>query len=161
RDDRFASAAEVVEVLGQRLAQLQQAAWVPPPAPSPSPAGANANAGLPTSLTLCPSCGASLHVPERMVGGMVHCPECGKPFRVEEGSEEIRVARAVPPPFGPRPAAQKRIPIWIWVAAGCAAVLFLILLGLVSYTAERRDSYHAASKVPPKPVPPTKMPAAE
>ena len=102
--DRFQSAAEVVEVLGQHLAQLQHAAWVPPPR-SLSPAGANA--GLPTSVTICPSCGASLHVSETMVGSLVHCAECGKPFHVEEGSEVIQVARAVPPPFGPRWRARR------------------------------------------------------
>src|SRR5207237_400556 len=58
--DRYQSAAEVVEVLGGHLGQLQHPAWVPPPA-----AASAAPAGLPTSLTICPACGASLHVPER------------------------------------------------------------------------------------------------
>src|SRR5205807_2496405 len=59
--ERYQSAADVVDVLGQQLAQLQHAAWVPPPRLA-VPAGANApEAGLPTSLTICPSCGANLH----------------------------------------------------------------------------------------------------
>ena len=49
----------VVEVLGRHLAQLQNRAWVPPPA-----ADSAKPAGLPTSVTICPSCGASLHVPD-------------------------------------------------------------------------------------------------
>src|SRR5262249_19821651 len=56
--DRYQSAGEVVEALGKHLAQLQHAAWVPPPPPSPAPPGPNAD--LPTSLTICPSCGTSL-----------------------------------------------------------------------------------------------------
>ncbi|HTU89438.1 MAG TPA: protein kinase [Gemmataceae bacterium] len=87
--ERFQSATEVEEVLGRHLAGLQHAAWVPPPR-SPAPA---AVPDLPTSVTICPSCGASLHVPERMVGGVVHCYECGKPLHVEDGSEVIQVAR--------------------------------------------------------------------
>ena len=81
---------------------------------------------MPTSLTICPSCGASLHVPEKMVGSVVHCAECGKPFHVEEGSS-IQVARAVPPPFGPRPRPRRQVPAWVWIVAGCAALLLLWL----------------------------------
>jgi serine/threonine protein kinase len=118
--ERYPSAAEVVEVLGQELAKLQHADWVPPPRPPAPPAP-----GLPTSVTICPSCGASLHVPERMVGSVVHCAECGKPFHVEEGSS-IQVARAVPPPFGPR-HHRRKVPRWVWIAGGCAALLLLFL----------------------------------
>jgi serine/threonine protein kinase len=126
--ERYQSAAEVVEVFGQHLAALQHAAWVPPPAPSPQPPGGNAQTpGLLTSLTVCPSCGAHLHVPERMVGSLVHCAECGKPFRVEEGSEEIRVARAVPPPFGPQARVKMKLPVWARVLIGCAALLLLFV----------------------------------
>jgi serine/threonine-protein kinase len=137
--ERYQSANEVVEQLGQHLAQLQHAAWVPPPR-SPAPAGA-AEPGLPTSLTICPSCGANLQVPEKMVGSIVHCAECGKPFHVEEGSEVIQVARAVPPPFGPRPRARRRIPRWVWIVGGCAALLLLFIIcgGFVSYSAARRS----------------------
>jgi hypothetical protein len=128
--DRFQSAGEVVEVLGRHLGQLQHPAWVPP-----APASADA-AGLPTSVTICPSCGASLHVPERMVGSVVHCGECGEPFPVEEGSEEILVARAVPSPFGRRARAKTMLPAWACVVGGCAALLFILVpLALLSLPA--------------------------
>src|SRR6185437_1215682 len=120
--ERFQSAGEVVEVLGRNLAQLQHAAWLPPPA------AANADAGLPTSLTICPSCGANLHVPERMVGSLVHCAECGKPFHVEEGSELLQVARAGPPPFRPHCRARTKLRRCLWIAIGCAALLILLFL---------------------------------
>ena len=121
--DRYQSAGEVVEALGKHLAQLQHAAWVPPPPPSPAPPGPNAD--LPTSLTICPSCGTSLYVPEEMVGGIVHCAECGKPFQAEDGSEVIQVARAVKPPFGPAPRPRRRFRRWVWIVGGCAAAFFV------------------------------------
>jgi hypothetical protein len=159
--ERYPSAAEVVEVLGQQLAQLEHKDWVPPARP-PAPAGANGStAGLPTSLTLCPSCGASLHVPERMVGTVVHCAECGKPFHVEEGSS-IQVARAVPPPFGPRPRPRRKVPVWVRIAAGCAILLLLWLM--IAVRAERKHAVApqaafqhqtGSSKAPPPtPAPP-------
>jgi hypothetical protein len=126
--DRFQSAGEVVEVLGRRLAELQHGGWIPPATPAPTPD----TAGLPTSITICPSCGASLHVPERMVGGTVHCAECGKPFRVEDTSEEIVVARAVPSPFGRRAAAKKKGRAWVWALGVGVALLppLLVIAGL-------------------------------
>jgi serine/threonine-protein kinase len=133
---RYQSAGDVAEVLGRHLAELQQASYVPPPLPAPPPAGAAAEPnGLLTSLTICPSCGAELHVPERMVGGTVHCPECGQPFRVEQGSEEIQVARALKPaPLAPsRPGnrfpRRSRFPI---VAAVFLGLMFLTCLGVFS-----------------------------
>jgi hypothetical protein len=129
--DRFQSASEVVEVLGRHLAQLQNGAWVPPPRAA-SPA-----ADLPTSVTLCPSCGASLHVPERMVGTTVHCGACGKPFRAEGVSEEIRVARPVPSPFGrPRQSLPKAL-VWalyliLFLFAGGALLGILVLIAYMS-----------------------------
>jgi hypothetical protein len=90
--DRFQSAAEVAEVLGRHLLERH---GVPAPLPAAT--------GLPTSVTVCPGCGAGLHVPETMVGKTVHCGECGRPFRVDEGSEEMLVALPVRGPFG-RPA---------------------------------------------------------
>ncbi|MGH7174195.1 MAG: protein kinase domain-containing protein, partial [Gemmataceae bacterium] len=153
--ERFASAAEIEEVLGKHLAQLQHAAWVPPPRP-PAPAGTNSDvAGLPTSLTICPSCGASLHVPERMVGSLVHCSECGKPFQVEEGSEVMQVARPARWPFGHWP--DRRFAWWgrhlagrcrgrwrlrgcLGIVAGCALLLFFFLFFVLvmSHTASKR-----------------------
>jgi hypothetical protein len=150
---RYGSAAEVVEVLGQHLAQMQHAPWVPA-ARSPTPAGANVEAGLPSSVTICPSCGASLHVPEQMVGNVVHCAECGKPFHVEEGSKVIQVARAVQsrglPPLRRlrevRARHLRRIPRWVWIAAGCAALLLIFLL-LSLQTARQARMAEAAARM--------------
>ena len=122
--ERFQSAAEVVEVLGQQLAQLQNAPWVPP-ARSPAPAE------LPTSATICPSCGAYLRVPERMVGSIVHCAECAKPFRVEEGSEVMQVARAMSWPFRRRSRPRRRPFGCVGLVVG--GVLLTILLIFLSY----------------------------
>jgi hypothetical protein len=153
--ERYQSAGEVVEVLGQQLAKLQHGAWVPPAASNAPPAG------LPTSVTICPSCGASLHVPESMVGTLVHCAECGKPFQVEEGSEVIQVARPVPSPFGPRARVRKRIPAWVWIVGGCAVLFgcFLLCAGLYS----SRQSKMPAMIPPKPPTPPqaTTAPARE
>jgi serine/threonine-protein kinase len=150
--ERFSSAADVVDVLGQHLAQLQHAAWVPP-ARSPAPAGTEA--GLPTSVTICPSCGASLHVPERMVGTLVHCAECGKPFHVEEGSEVIQVARPVRwplQPHKPRWRLRGKLPRWVRFPVGCAIllmapILFFIVV-FVSYQSAQQSAppVTAASK---------------
>jgi serine/threonine-protein kinase len=127
-EERFQSAAEVVEVLAQHLAPLQHAGWEPPPQPAtPRAAPAPPVAGLPTSLTLCPACGASLHVPERMVGGLVHCGECGKPFRVEDTSEVMQVARPVPPPFARRPRGKGRPQAWFIILFLCVLGLFLFI----------------------------------
>jgi hypothetical protein len=132
--ERYQSAAEVVEVLGQLLAQFQHAGWVPPARPCIPPA--EAAGGLPTSVTICPSCGASLDVPERMMGTIVHCANCGRPFRVEEGSS-IQVARAVPPPFGPR-HRRRKVHRWVSVAAACAALLLLVVFLFINLAAERQ-----------------------
>jgi hypothetical protein len=122
--DRYQSADEVAEVLGRHLAELQGGA----PAPAPPAAAKPAEAGPPTSVTFCPSCGASLHVPDRALGQVVHCGACGKPFHAEAGSEEIVVARAVPSPFGSRARAKRKSPAWIWAVVVCAAVAFLVIL---------------------------------
>jgi serine/threonine-protein kinase len=157
--ERFQSAAEVVEVFGQHLAQLQLPGWAPPPAPSPQPAGATA--GLPTSLTICPSCGAHLHVPERMVGGLVHCAECGKPFRAEDGSEVIQVARAVPPPFGRRPRPGKKVPVGVWIGAACAVFLVVLLLFTLSSPRHAGPVEGFASVEPRSPQTPATQPLPE
>lgn len=147
--ERYQSAAEVVEVLGKRLAQIQNAAWVPPPLPAPASANPNA-AGLPTSMTICPSCGASLHVPESMVGSVVHCEKCGKPFEVEEGSEVIKVAREMPAPLGPGFRARRKLPLkWIVIAAGCAALLFLTILLIHDIRESDRGPAPATASIAP------------
>jgi hypothetical protein len=124
--ERYQSAAEVMEVLGQHLAQLQDAKWVPPPAVANAPP-----AGLPTSVTICPSCGASLHVPECMVGTLVHCAECGKPFHVEDTSEVMQVARPVQwplKPHRPRGRVHGKLPGCVLIAGACVGFLFLLIL---------------------------------
>jgi serine/threonine-protein kinase len=136
--DRYQSAGEVVEALGKHLAQMQHAAWVPPPGP---------NADLPTSLTICPSCGTSLYVPEEMVGGIVHCAECGKPFQAEDGSEVIQIARAVKPPFGPGLRRRRRLPGCVWIVGGFAAFLILLIL---LYASLRYHAGVAPQSIPPK-----------
>jgi hypothetical protein len=120
--DRFASAAEVVEVLGHLLAPLQ-AAW-----PPPAPAVKVEPAGLPTSVTICPSCGASLHVPDAMLGRTVHCAECRKPFHAEGGSEEILIARAMPWPFGNAARAKWKFPFWVWLLSAILGMAGSLLL---------------------------------
>jgi hypothetical protein len=97
--DRFQSAAEVAEVLGRHLLPQHGVAATPP-----------AVAALPTSMTVCPGCGANLDVPERMVGHTVHCGECGQPFQVEEASQEMLVALPVPSPFGRQARAAGKPP---------------------------------------------------
>jgi hypothetical protein len=152
--ERFASAAEVEEVLGRNLAQLQHATWVPPPRP-PAPAARSDVAGLPTSLTICPSCGASLQVPERMVGGLVHCSECGKPFHVEEGSEVMQVARPARWPQQPREGLRRKSGGCLWIAGGAVVFFVFLLLLFVIYM---RSSYeeHAETAALRQPHPPWK-----
>jgi hypothetical protein len=126
--ERFQSAAEVEEVLGRHLAQLQHAAWVPPPRP-PAPAVAH---DLPTSVTICPTCGASLNVPERMVGGTVHCAECGKPFLVEDGSAVIQVARPVRWPLRPR-SGKRKLHGCVWILAAFIVLMLFLFFASVLY----------------------------
>ncbi len=156
--ERLQSAAEVEEVLGRHLAQLQHAAWTPPPRP-PAPPAANSDvAGLPTSLTICPSCGANLHVPERMVGSIVHCPECGKPFHVEDGSEVMQVAKPARWPQRPRFGLWRKLRGCLLIVA--AGVGLLILLMVISYSLVRQAPMMPATtkalqpqpKNPPQPV---------
>ncbi len=163
--ERFQSAAEVEDVLGQHLAQLQHASWTPPlrpPAPAPTP-------DLPTSVTICPSCGASLHVPERMVGRLVHCYECGKPFHVEEGSEVMQVAR--PAKWSLRPA-QWRPARWLprppfgflrklrgcmWIVMGFVALWILaIMIYHASQSSTTPSSVDYAAVAPQQQNPPQK-----
>ncbi len=140
--DRFQSAAEVEEVLGRQLAQLQHAPWTPPPR-SPAPP---VPADLPTSVTICPSCGASLHVPEKMVGSIVHCAECGKPFHVEEGSEVMQVARQAHWPLGAHRRRRWRFRRW-----GCASVVLAGMFMLFLMVFSCGVSYHSLrNTLPPE-----------
>jgi serine/threonine protein kinase len=147
--ERFQSASEVVEVLCQHLAEFQHAAWMPAPAPAPAPASANPPAGLPTSLTICPSCGASLHVSERMVGSLVHCAECGKPFRVEDGSDVMQIARPVPMPFAKQRRSKGRMPLWY---------ALLIVVGIVGFVVPMVYLVRESERMPPM-APPDMAPA--
>jgi hypothetical protein len=63
-----------------------------------------------------------------MVGGIVHCAECGKPFQAEDGSEVIQIARAVKPPFGQGIRPRSRLRRWVSILSGCAALFFLFVL---------------------------------
>ncbi len=151
--DRFQSADEVVELLGRHLAEIQHGVPVPPPA-----VASIDTAGLPTSLTICPSCGASLHVPERMVGKVVHCAECGKAFPVEQASEEILVARAVPSPFGQKVRAHWKLPRWIWVLGGCAVLMFLVIVLFGLSASGPHHSFPAHSTLVPQGTTKAEMP---
>jgi hypothetical protein len=156
--ERFQSAAEVEDVLGQHLAQLQHASWTPPPrppAPAPTP-------DLPTSVTICPSCGASLHVPERMVGRLVHCYECGKPFHVDEGSEVMQVARPAKWPLRPalwllRPrfGSLRKLRGWMWIVMGFVA---LWILAIMIYHASQSPTIPAGATVAPQQQNPPQKP---
>ncbi len=151
--ERFHSAAEVEEVLGRHLAQLQHAAWTPPPRPPQSPAPAPA-VDLPTSVTICPTCGASLHVPERMIGGIVHCAECGKPFHVEDGSAVIHVAQPVRWPLQQRSRMRRRFHGCSCVVAAFFLMMFLMFILYMSLRHQGttiRVPMTAATKTPPHP----------
>jgi hypothetical protein len=142
---RLQSAAEVEEVLGRHLAQLQHAAWTPPPRPPAPPAAHSDVVGLPTSVTMCPSCGANLHVPERMVGSIVHCSECGKPFHVEEGSEVMQVAKPARWPVRPRFGLWRKLRgCLLFVAAGFG---LLVILSVLYFAFEARRAEHMAALV--------------
>ncbi len=133
--DRFQSAGEVAESLNQHLAQLQQAAWTPLPGgaaeKAPRPLAA-AEAPI-TSLTICPSCGSHLHVPDKMVGPVVNCPQCGKPFQVQDGSQEIQVIQIAPHPVLHLARVQPKHPFFktgpIWTAL---AIFFLLGFGFIA-----------------------------
>jgi serine/threonine protein kinase len=166
--NRFQSAAELAELLGRHLAQLQQPSWVPPTAPpvDKAPAAPAHGNGPLTSLTICPSCSCQLHVPEKMVGKLVNCPQCSKPFRVEDTSEELYIVRmdasgrAEPHPVpvaAPRPAKPRRkMRRWIWILGGVAALILLAMLFATVRTkasrarveAERAAFLHSASRAP-------------
>jgi serine/threonine-protein kinase len=150
---RFQSAAEVAELLGQYLARVQQAIWTSPPT---LPPGEPAKAGGPlTSVTICPTCACHLHVPEKFVGRIVNCPQCGKPFQVEEGESEIEVVRPAPPPAAP---PKRKVPAHLWVL-GFLVVPFTFLMccgggPLLVYSFFRARLQEQESAIP-SPVPGT------
>ncbi|HEY1859995.1 MAG TPA: TIGR03067 domain-containing protein, partial [Gemmataceae bacterium] len=157
--NRYQSASEVADVLAQRLAEVQQAGWTPPPArPTERFAEPPPQTVKPlTSVTICPLCACHLHVPDRMVGQVVNCPECGKPFHVEDGTEEIEVLRGLQVQK-PRPAAKRKTHGAMVVAIVLFAVLALLLvtcgvplalMGTYVFQSESGpDVSHAASSVP-------------
>jgi serine/threonine protein kinase len=127
--ERFQSATEIAELLSDHLAQLQQASWAPAPRVLGEKAAdrpIEAEAPI-TSLTICPSCGSHLHVPDKMVGRVVNCPQCKRPFQAEDSSQEISILQAGRPGV-PQPAKLKRkVPLWTGLTA--AAVLVFLCCG--------------------------------
>jgi serine/threonine protein kinase len=99
--DRFQSASEVADVFAQHLAQGPHGAELPRPVNT---------SGLPSSLTICPSCGEHLNIPEAMIGQSVDCPECGKAFRVEDSSKLIEVPRPIARDAGAKPHSIRALP---------------------------------------------------
>jgi hypothetical protein len=90
-----------------------------------------------------------------MVGSVVHCAECGKPFHVEEGSS-IQVARAVPPPIGPRPRRRK-VPRWVWIAGVCVALLLFFAFVLSVVRMQRHEAAAWGTVQHAKTAPPVPM----
>jgi serine/threonine-protein kinase len=152
---RIQSAAEVAELLGERLAQLQQtglasftgnpragaafhkAAPGAPPAPSPSPPAS------PSGLTPCAGCGRQISVHAFM------CPNCGRPiyrgfeFRSKTtvfGWPLVHIATGINPLTGCAPVAKGiiaigQVAIGVFALGGCAIggiAIGGITLGLVS-----------------------------
>jgi len=124
--DRYQSATEVANELGQHLAQLQHAGWTPLPEQTPNvtPVAALNPGPAITSLTICPTCGSQLYIPERMVGRTVDCPQCGKPFQVAEASQEIEVIKAAGRPLlhAENPRFRRRPWFWPTLIAACLLV---------------------------------------
>jgi serine/threonine protein kinase len=124
--DRYQSATEVANELGQHLAQLQHAGWTPLPEQTPNvtPVAALNPSPAITSLTICPTCGSQLYIPERMVGRTVDCPQCGKPFQVAEASQEIEVIKAAGRPLlhAENPRFRRRPWFWPTIIAACLLV---------------------------------------
>jgi serine/threonine protein kinase len=147
--DRFQSAHEVAELLNRHLAQLQQASWrstpgavaaelasAPPTNSEAQNQDAEPRSSKPlTTITICPACGSHLHVPDKMVGRVVNCPQCDKPFQVQDSSEEIQVVQAVSSPVLPLFSPKGNIALKQLkhrrasksVAAGCLAACFFAM----------------------------------
>ena len=92
-----------------------------------------------------------------MVGSIVHCSECGKPFHVEEGSEVMQVARPARWPMTPRYHGRGRRRGCLWLAVGCAAVPLVPILLFIVYVSltnppSRPAITTAESKPPQEPV---------
>jgi uncharacterized protein (TIGR03067 family) len=149
--DRYQSAGEVAGELERYLARVQQAGWTPPPVPAPVPILAAAATPKPplTSFTICPSCGSQLHVPEKMVGQTVSCPQCGKPFRVLDTSQELQVVHPAKP-AAPVPARPKRrTAVWLLLLLGLGGLMVLCCGGgiflVAAYTTLSAESLPPAS----------------
>jgi uncharacterized protein (TIGR03067 family) len=114
--DRIQSAREVADLLGQQLAQLQQAAWTPPPSPlaalrSPELIESVERVSEPaqplTTVAICPACACQLHIPSSLAGHTMKCPKCGKVFHVEDSALDNKAVQK-PPRRKPAPAATKQ-----------------------------------------------------
>jgi serine/threonine-protein kinase len=155
--ERFQSAREVTELLNQHLAQLQQASWTPPPGGliEKTPASAASATAPITSLTICPSCGCHLHIPDKLVGRVVSCPQCSKPFQVEDTSQEIQVIAAGKPQLLQATKPKRKVPLGAWLTGAVAALLILCGGGIrLYYIGNSGPSTMPATPtlVPPVPV---------
>ncbi|QEL19252.1 TIGR03067 domain-containing protein [Limnoglobus roseus] len=80
---------------------------------------------MPVSL-ICPECDARVNGPDAIIGKRVRCPQCHSPFvaRVPK-----TVVKELPFDSAPRPqsleppAANKRLPRWVWVLGGVSIVV--------------------------------------
>jgi serine/threonine protein kinase len=149
--ERYQSATELANVLGQHLAQLQQASWTPQPELTPKVIPDMVESPNPaiTSLTICPICGAQLHVPESKVGQTVNCPQCGKAFRVEDASQEIRVISPDKRPvLHGQPAKPKKTRVWVLLVVLTPLLLCCLLpLGFIGFWSVAVPSLKPAAEV--------------
>jgi hypothetical protein len=89
-----------------------------------------------------------------MVGALVHCAECGKPFHVEDTSEVMQVARPVQWPLKPQgqrwPRGRARVKLTgcVLVAGACAMLPLLLILLYAMLEAPRQPMTAAAKSVP-------------
>jgi hypothetical protein len=88
-----------------------------------------------------------------MVGSLVHCAECGKPFRVEDGSDVMQIARPVPLPFGKQRRAKRRMPLWYALLIVVGIVGFVLPMVYLVRESERPPAM-APAEMAPVPVMP-------
>ncbi len=86
-----------------------------------------------------------------MVGSVVHCAECGKPFHVEQGSEVMQVARPAQWPLRPRFRLRRWFHGCMWIIAGLVVLAFLLMLFFGIFYLFRATPVTMPSR-PPAPV---------
>jgi uncharacterized protein (TIGR03067 family) len=157
---RYQSAKEVAEVLGQHLADIQQAAWTPPPEHAPVPPvnlprlrgeepvlPISELVGQMTALAICPRCACQLRVPDNLVGHTMKCPRCDESFHVEASSQKNEPVRKQPRNAA-SPAEKKRKSM-AWVITLCIGIALLpvmccglpLVYALVRAMPVRMDGY--------------------